>query len=93
MLAKGPDNALLRYSLGSEYLKENHLATAIEHFSKAVELDPNYSSAWKGYAKALAENKQIQEAIEIYTQGIKVAEQRKDYQAAKEMRVFLKRLQ
>lgn len=92
-LANGQDNAMLRFSLGNAYIKQKDFATAIIHFSKALELDPNYSAAWKGYGKALAENQQILEAIEVYTQGIAVAEKKGDKQAAKEMMVFLKRLQ
>ncbi|HEC85102.1 MAG: hypothetical protein DRR19_31415 [Candidatus Parabeggiatoa sp. nov. 1] len=93
MLAKGQDNVMLRFGLGNAYLKEKEFATAAMHFAKALEFDPNYSAAWKGYGKALAENKQIQEAIDVYTQGIAVAEKKGDKQAAKEMTVFLKRLQ
>ena len=43
--------------------------------------------------KALAESGESDEAINAYTRGIEVAESRGDKQAAKEMRVFLKRLQ
>lgn len=93
LLAKGQDNALLHYSLGSEYLKEQNFLIAITHFAKAVELNPNYSAAWKAYGKALTEDKQWLQAMEIYKQGIEVAEKRGDQQAAKEMKVFLKRLQ
>lgn len=93
MLARGQDNALIRYTLGSAYFNQQDFALAVEHFGKALQFDPKYSAAWKAYGKALAENQQVQEAIEAYTQGIEVAEQKGDKQAAKEMMVFLKRLQ
>jgi tetratricopeptide (TPR) repeat protein len=93
LLATGQDNTMLRYGLGNAYLKEKIFVKAIIHFAKALEFEPNYSAAWKGYGKALAENQQIEEAIEAYTQGIVVAEKNGDKQAAKEMNVFLKRLQ
>ena len=92
LLEKGNDNALLRYSLGNEYIKESDFAQAIIHLAKAIEFNENYSAAWKLYAKALAENKQTKEAIDAYEKGIKIAETNGDKQAAKEMRVFLKRL-
>jgi len=92
MLASGQDNALLRYSLGQAYLKEGNPSRAAEHFKCAVEQDPTYSAAWKLYGKALVELGSLQEAIIVYEQGIKVAEQKGDKQAAKEMTVFLKRL-
>ncbi|MEJ2577013.1 MAG: hypothetical protein P8106_10165, partial [Gammaproteobacteria bacterium] len=58
-----------------------------------VELDPQYSAAWKLYGKALAALERQAEAAEVYRRGIAVAERRGDVQAAKEMRVFLKRAQ
>jgi predicted Zn-dependent protease len=93
MLARGQDSALLRYSLGGEYLKINQPTKAAEHLRQAVEKDPKYSAAWKLFGKALADAGQKDEAIKAYEDGIKVAEEKGDKQAAKEMGVFLKRLQ
>lgn len=93
MLARGQDNALLRFSLGNEYFKQKDFAAAAGHYAKAIEFDRQYSAAWKAYAKALAENGQAVEAIDAYRQGITVAEGKGDMQAVKEMRVFLKRLE
>ncbi len=93
MLARGRDTALLRYSLGGEYLKLNQFDKAAEHLRKAVEKDPKYSAAWKLLGKALADAGRHDEAVKVYEDGIKVAEEKGDKQAAKEMMVFLKRLQ
>ena len=93
MLDKGQDNPLLRYSLGNEYFKQGEWDAAIEHLARAIELDAGYSAAWKIYGKALAEAGQHAEAANTLEQGIGVAERKGDVQAAKEMRVFLKRLQ
>jgi len=92
MLASGQDSALLRYSLGQAYLKEGDNSRAAEHFMHAVEQDPGYSAAWKLYGKTLVGLDRQQEAVTAYEQGIRVAEQKGDKQAAKEMTVFLKRL-
>jgi len=93
MLARGQDSALLRYSLGNEYLKLQNHDKAIEHLRTAVTLDPKYSAAWKLVAKALADAGRKDEAIKAYEEGIRVAETKGDLQAAKEMTVFLRRLQ
>lgn len=93
MLAAGQDSALLRYSLGSACYKGGRLGAAIEHLASAVQQDPGYSAAWKLYGKALADADRREAAIEAYRQGIAVAEKNGDIQAAKEMRVFLKRLE
>ena len=92
MLAAGQDNALLRFSLGSEHLKAKQLDQAIEHFRKCLQHDSKYSAAWKLLGQALTEAGQTNEAIGAYEQGIRIAEEKGDKQAAKEMGVFLKRL-
>lgn len=91
MLARGQDNALLRFSLGGEYLKDDQPEPAVTHLRVAVEQDPGYSAAWKLYGKALAATGRHSDAIAVFDQGIAVAEARGDIQAAKEMRVFRKR--
>ncbi len=93
MLARGQDTALLRYSLGGEYLKVDQFDKAAEHLRQAVAKDPKYSAAWKLLGKALADAGNKDEAIKAYEDGIKVAEEKGDKQAAKEMTVFLRRLQ
>lgn len=93
LLAKGTDNALLRFGLANEYLKLGQLEQAIGHLRKAVTHDPKYSAAWKRLGKALADAGHKAEAIRAYEDGIRVAQEKGDVQAAKEMRVFLKRLQ
>lgn len=93
MLESGQDNALLRFTLGTAFIKHKKYKEAAEHLSKAVEMEPDYSAAWKAYGNALAKSDQRAAAIAAYEQGIKIAEEKGDKQASKEMRVFLKRLQ
>jgi predicted Zn-dependent protease len=93
MLAAGQDNALLRYGLGNAYLREGNTEKAVLHLQQAVRFDPAYSAAWKLYGKALAEAGMTHEAAQAYRTGIGVAQTRGDIQAAKEMKVFLKRLE
>ncbi len=93
MLERGPDSALLRFSLGNEYLREEEDLLAAEQLKHAVELDPNYSAAWKLLGKALANQKCTAQAIDAYRQGIEIAKANGDRQAAKEMSVFLRRLE
>ena len=93
LLARGRDSALLRFSLGNEYLKQGDAMKAAEHLRRAVEHDPNYSAAWKLLGKALVEREDWNEALAAYRQGIAVAEARGDKQAAKEMAVFARRIE
>jgi predicted Zn-dependent protease len=93
LLARGQDNALLRYGLANEYLKLGKPEIAIGHLRRCVAHDPKYSAAWKRLGKALAETGRTDDAIAAYENGIQVAEEKGDIQAAREMKVFLKRLQ
>jgi len=92
LLAAGPDTALIRFSLGNAYLNEDP-ARAATHLSRAVELDPQYSAAWKVLGKAQNLAGDAAAAIIAYQCGIEIAQTNGDKQAAKEMQVFLKRLQ
>ncbi len=93
LLAEGKDSAMLRFGLGDEYLKSNDARTAADHLRCAVEQDPRYSAAWKLLGKALSECGLESEAADAFRRGIAVAEEKGDVQAAREMRVFLKRLE
>lgn len=93
MLAAGRDSALLRFSLGLNYLNSGDPARAAEHLRRAVVQDADYSAAWKLLGKALAESGEPVEAAEAYRSGIAAAGRRGDKQAAKEMAVFLRRLE
>lgn len=93
LLQQGQDNSILRFGLGHALFKANNASEAIIHFQKALEFDPEYSAAWKLLGKSLAQSGEKQQAIDAYKKGIEIAEGKGDIQAAKEMRVFLKRLE
>ena len=91
MLERGVDSALLRYSLGNEFLKLGNADAAISHLRQALQFDHEYSAAWKALGKALASSGNHEEAVDVLGHGIEVAERRGDIQAAKEMNVFRSR--
>ncbi len=83
---------MLRFGIGQAYIKEKQFDNAAIHLKKAIEHDHSHTASWKLLGKAYSELGNPDEAIETYTQGIKLAEEKGDLQAAKEMTVFLKRL-
>jgi tetratricopeptide (TPR) repeat protein len=93
LLSQGRDSALLRFSLGSEYLKLHEIGLAISHLQRSLEMDPNYSAAWKLLGMALTEGDMLKEALNTYRRGIETAQARGDQQAAKEMTVYARRLE
>ncbi|OGA00066.1 MAG: hypothetical protein A2Z64_11540 [Betaproteobacteria bacterium RIFCSPLOWO2_02_67_12] len=86
------DGALLRFSLGNEYLKAGDAARAIAELRAAVQRDPAYSAAWKTLGRALADSGHESEALEAWSRGIEAARGKGDRQAEKEMSVFARRL-
>lgn len=92
MLSEGNDNSLLRYTLGSVCFKEGRLDEAVNHLENALSQDAKHSASWKLYGRALVKLSRADDAVNAYEQGIAVAEEKGDVQAAKEMNVFLKRL-
>ncbi|AMB86247.1 hypothetical protein AWM79_13420 [Pseudomonas agarici] len=93
MLAKGVDNALLRFGLGKGYLDLGNNAEAAEHLQRCVTLDPKYSAAWKLLGKAYQAAGDTDAAKQAWEQGLDAARAHGDKQAEKEMTVFLKKLE
>ena len=93
LLAKGNDSPTLRFALATRYLATGDAAAAARHASGALALDADYSAAWKLLGQAQAAEGDTDAAAASYRCGIEVAQRRGDRQAAKEMGVFLKRLE
>ena len=93
MLASGKDSALLRFSIGNECSKARDWPSAVMALAKAVEMDPQFTAAWKAYARALLETGRPQDALDAYRNGIDVARRKGDRQAEKEMTVFARRIE
>lgn len=87
------DGPLLRFSLGNEYLKIKEIEKAVAFFKATLDRDPFYSAAWKQLGHALLAAGKTKDALLCWLEGARVAEQRGDKQAAKEMAVFARRIQ
>ena len=93
MLAAGRESPMLRLTLGTEYLKRADADAAMHHLTRAVELDPDYSAAWQHLGRAFEQASRPEEAASAWRSGIDAADRRGDAQAAKVMRVWLRRLE
>jgi Tfp pilus assembly protein PilF len=93
MLARGNDSAMLRLTLAARYFEQNENERALEHAKVAVQLDADYSAAWRLLGKVQESLGLVERAAETFRQGVSVARRRGDEQAAKEMQVFLRRLE
>jgi Tfp pilus assembly protein PilF len=92
LLEDEPDDALLRFTLGKEYLDGGDAAAALPHLERAVAVDPRYTVAYRYLGAALERIGRAADAASAWERGIAVAEDTGDLQAGKEMRVFLERL-
>ncbi len=91
MLAAGKDNALLRFSLGNEYLRTGDAVRAAEHLHRAVTFDADYTAAWKLLGRALKDSGDAAGALAAFRTGIAAAKRKGDKQAGREMEVFARR--
>ena len=89
----GPrDGALLRHSLGTALLDAGDASEAIAQLRAALDFDAGYSAAWQQLGQACLRVGDAPAAADAWRRGIAAADARGDVQAAKAMRVFLKRL-
>lgn len=93
LLEHGDDNAGLRFALATRYFAAGQTEEAAQHARAAVELDRGYSAAWRLLGQILVRAGLDDEAKSAFRQGIEVAEAKGDRQVAKEMQVFLRRLE
>jgi len=93
LLGTPRDGALLRFSLGMEYLKIENTARATEYLRDAVARDPGYSAAWRALGKALEAANLPGDALDAYRNGIAAAQKKGDKQAEREMTVFARRIE
>jgi len=93
LLARGSDGAMLRFTLATQYFERGALEPALRHAEVAVALDADYSAAWRLLGRIQSASGLDERAADSYRRGIAVAERRGDQQAAKEMQVFLRRLE
>lgn len=93
MAVRAPDNVMVRYSLGREYLKVKRYAEAEREFREALRMKADYSAAYRELGKSLVGLGCLEEAREIYAKGAQVACEKGDLQTQREIEVFLRRLE
>ena len=87
------DGALLRISIANALIENQRWDEAVVELKRALDFDPHYSAAWKLLGTSFASSGDAAGAIAAYRAGIDAASARGDKQAAKEMQVFLRRLE
>ncbi len=92
MLDAGQDNLLLRFTLGKSMFEQAEFENAITHLTAALSFDERFSNAWKLLGRARLALGDAAGARQAWERGTEVATERGDAQVAKEIAVFVKRL-
>lgn len=92
MLAKGRDDAMLRFGLGSACFSESDFTEAVIHLEQCLKMNPDYSAAYKLLGKAYLKMDDDANARRIFEKGLPVAQSQGDKQTVKEMTVFLNKI-
>src|SRR5690349_7594607 len=72
-LEQNPNDAFARYGLAMEYSKAGQTETALQEFSKLLELHPDYSNGYFMAAQTLAKAEKNDEARAMLQKGIESA--------------------
>jgi tetratricopeptide (TPR) repeat protein len=86
MIAQNPGNAFARYGLAMEHVKSGDLEAAVGAFREVIATDPNYSAAYYHGGQTLEKLGQLDEARDLYRQGLAVT---RDPHAAGELQAAL----
>jgi tetratricopeptide (TPR) repeat protein len=92
MLESDAQDVFLNFALAMEYVKENRVDEAVAQFERVCEIDSKYVPAYFQKANTLADAGRPDEAKEVLTRGIEIANEIGDHHAAAEMSDVLKLL-
>jgi Flp pilus assembly protein TadD len=88
-LAANPADLFARYGLAQEYLTRGQAEQALEQFHELLRANPNYAAAYYHTGRALEQLGRLDEAREIYRQGIEVTGRIGDLHAKSELQAAL----
>jgi predicted Zn-dependent protease len=85
-LLDDPKDTFLRYAMAMELFRLNFAKEALKEFKSLTEEEPDYLATYYQYGKLLEETGDLKSAIEIYTLGLKVAENQNNTRTFKELK-------
>jgi len=91
-VAQDPNDSFSRYALALELEKENRVSEALPQLREVIARDPGLAAAYQQLGRLLAQDGSVDEAREIYRQGISVAAAAGDQRARNEMQQALEML-
>jgi len=92
ILEQNPNDAFARYGLAMEYANMGQTETALQQFSKLLELHPDYTNGYFMAAQTLAKADRTEEAKAMLNKGIESAQRTGNRHALSEMQAMLDEL-
>ena len=88
-LAASPNDSFVRYGLAQEHLRQGNAAQAAVEFRELLTRNPEYQAAYYHLGQALEKLSRLDDAREIYRQGIEVTGRLGDDHARSELQAVL----
>jgi Tfp pilus assembly protein PilF len=89
MVAQSPTDSFLRYGLAMEYRNANNLDAAMAEFQALIAVNPDYSAAYFHGGQTLERLGRVDEARQMYRDGIEAATRKGDLHTRSEMQAAL----
>ena len=89
MIAQNPNDSFARYGLAMEYTKSGNFEQAIAEFRTLLENNADYAAAYYHGGQALEKLGRIDEARQMYQQGIIATSRTRDQHAQSELQAAL----
>lgn len=89
LLQEDPHDPFLRYALAMEYVSSGDDASAVEHFTKLLREHPDYVPGYMQFGQTLSRLNRLDQARQVFEQGIAAALRTGDAHAAEEMQAML----
>jgi len=89
MVEQNPGDSFLRYGLAMEYRNGGDLERAAGEFRALVAANPDYTAAYYQGGQTLERLGRVEEAREMYREGVAAATRKGDHHARSEMQAAL----
>ena len=89
MLEQNPQDAFARYGLAMEYANGGQLEKAAAEFRAVLEFNPSYAAAYFHGGQVLEKLGRVDDARQVYEQGIEVTSRTGDQHTRSELQAAL----
>jgi Tfp pilus assembly protein PilF len=89
LIAQDPGNSRFRYMLAMELVNSSENEAAVAAFRDLIAADPNYSAAYFHGAQTLEKLGRVDEARDVYRQGIEATTRNGDMHTRSELQAAL----